>query len=177
MRIINVIDEDFVNYKKPSMFIAFPTCSFKCNIECGRAVCQNAALANGNFIDIDKEVLCERYINNNITQAVVLGGLEPFDSMLDLLPFIDCLRNKYNCLDDIVIYTGYTEEELERGYRIEATGTKNYAVYQDIWKVIKSYPNIIVKFGRFIPDQEPHFDSELGVNLASINQYAKKIGE
>ena len=37
------------------------------------------------------------------------------------------------------------------------------------------YSNIIIKFGRFIPNREPHFDEVLGVNLASNNQYAKRI--
>jgi hypothetical protein len=37
------------------------------------------------------------------------------------------------------------------------------------------FDNIIVKFGRYIPDNKPHFDEVLGVNLASPNQYAKKI--
>ena len=36
-------------------------------------------------------------------------------------------------------------------------------------------PNIIIKFGRFVPMQQPHFDPILGVNLASDNQYAKQI--
>ena len=38
-----------------------------------------------------------------------------------------------------------------------------------------NFRNIIVKFGRFIPDQESHYDEVLGVNLASNNQYAKKL--
>jgi len=45
MKIVNLIDEDFCQYKKPSMFIGFPTCSFKCDKECGRPICQNSALA------------------------------------------------------------------------------------------------------------------------------------
>ena len=35
--------------------------------------------------------------------------------------------------------------------------------------------NIIIKYGRFIPDQQPHYDEILGVNLASSNQGAEKI--
>ncbi len=64
--------------------------------------------------------------------------------------------------DDIVIYTGYTEEEV-------VTNFKNYFL------LLQKYPNIIIKFGRFIPDQKAHFDEVLGVNLRSNNQYAKKI--
>jgi len=35
MKIVNLIDEDFCQYKKPSMFIGMPKCSFKCDKECG----------------------------------------------------------------------------------------------------------------------------------------------
>ena len=30
-----IVPTDFLNYKKPSMYIAFPFCSFKCEKECG----------------------------------------------------------------------------------------------------------------------------------------------
>ena len=41
--------------------------------------------------------------------------------------------------------------------------------------VLKRFPNIIIKFGRYIPNQQPHYDEVLGVNLASDNQYAERI--
>ena len=160
MKTKGVVFEDFVNYKKPSMYIIFPNCNFKCDKECGRPVCQNSALAHEQIIEVDKEDLIEEYLSNPITEAIVLAGLEPFDSPLDLLPFIDSLRRQYKCNDDIVIYTGYTEEELE---------PDNY--YQNVI----SYNNIIIKFGRFKPDQESHMDEVLGVRLASPNQYARKF--
>lgn len=175
MKLINVIDEDFINYKIPSMYIAFPKCSFKCELECGRAICQNSSLARAQTIDIDKEEICERYLSNDITKAIVLCGLEPFDTPLDLISFIDCLRTKYRCSDDIVIYTGYTEEELEQGVRYVDGKTQKSEVHKNIWETLQNYENIIVKFGRFIPEQEAHFDQVLGVSLASLNQYAKKI--
>lgn len=34
-----LVEEDFINYKKPSMFLIFPYCSFKCDEECGRDIC------------------------------------------------------------------------------------------------------------------------------------------
>ena len=40
MRIKFLVDEDFVNYKKPSMFIGFPNCTWKCEKECGQKMCQ-----------------------------------------------------------------------------------------------------------------------------------------
>ena len=41
MKIKNIIEEDFVNYKVPSMFISTSQCDFKCDRECGKNVCQN----------------------------------------------------------------------------------------------------------------------------------------
>lgn len=171
MKIKNVIFEDFVNYKLPSMFIAFPNCSFKCDKENGGNFCQNSSLANEPDIEIDKEELLEVYMGNNISKAIVLGGLEPFDSEFDLLPFIDCARRQYRIKDPIVIYTGYTEEELEEG---RFGKIQNPKIQQDYWKNIKNCGNIIVKFGRYRPAQEPHFDKNLGIYLASDNQYSKE---
>lgn len=155
MIIKGIIDEDFINYKKPSMVIQFPKCSFKCEKECGQQVCQNGALATAPNIEISVYDLVKRYLHNSITQAIVCAGLEPFDSMDDLLLFINTLRRN-GCNDDVVIYTGYNENEMKA-----------------FEKIFNMYTNIIIKYGRFIPDQEPHYDKLLGINLASDNQYAK----
>lgn len=158
MLIKGITDEDFVNYKVPSMFISTNTCSFKCDRECGESVCQNSALAKQESIDVDIDSIIKRFLWNPIPKAIVFGGLEPFDQFVDIYDFIFKLRNDYSCNDDVVIYTGYDEQE--------------------IWgKVcaLRSFPNIIVKFGRFKPANCPHFDPILGVNLASDNQHAKKI--
>ena len=156
MVIKQLLDEDFVNYKKPSMFIGFPSCTWKCDRECGKKVCQNGTLATTPNIEIEVDTIINRYINNPITKAVVCGGLEPFDTWDDLQKFIIELRQKSQ--DDIVIYTGYKKEEI------------SYAVD---W--LNLFPNIIVKFGRFVPDQQKHYDEILGIYLASDNQYAERI--
>lgn len=156
MKIKNIIDEDFINYKKPSMLIATYTCSFKCDKECGKAVCQNLPLATAPIIEVDNQVLIERYLSNPISKAVVIGGLEPFDDTLDLINFIFDFRSY--CDDDIVIYTGYNQDEI-----IKYIDRIYYA------------KNIIIKFGRYIPDQKPHYDEVLGVMLASNNQKGVKI--
>lgn len=149
-------DEDFINYKKPSMFIAFPSCTFKCERECGQKMCQNSSLMQSPSIDISINSLIERYMNNSITSAVVCGGLEPLDSWEDLQCFI--MNFRYWSNDDIVIYTGYNKEEV-----------------QDKLEWLKLYEPIIIKFGRFIPNQQPHYDKVLGIKLASENQYAEVI--
>ena len=156
MVIKGVTMEDFSNYKKPSMFIAFPNCSFKCDIECGLQVCQNGALAKSPNIDISVEKMVKKYLNNPITKAVVCGGLEPIDSWPDLLLFVESFREKSQ--DDICIYTGYEKSEI-----IDKINT------------LKQYDNIIVKFGRYIPGHEKHYDEILGIWLASDNQHAERI--
>lgn len=156
MVIKGITAEDFSNYKKPSMFIAFPRCDFKCDRECGMQVCQNGALARTPDIDIDVDIIVKKYLDNPITKAVVCGGLEPFDSWSDLLLFIEKFREKSQ--DDIVIYTGYYKEEIA-----------------DKIDILKRYGNIIIKFGRFLPNREKHYDEVLGVELASPNQHAEVI--
>lgn len=161
MLVKGIIDEDFVNYKKPSMYIAFPRCTFKCEKECGQQVCQNSALATAPNIEISVKELGDRYLNNPISEAIVLSGLDPFDSMEDMFSFVTYIRD-IGSDDDIVIYTGYTEDEI----------INKFSKY---YNILKTYRNIIIKFGRYIPNQKAHFDSILGVELQSNNQYAKRI--
>lgn len=156
MLIKNLVDEDFINYSKPSMFILFNKCTFKCDKEAGCAICQNSALAHEPDIDFSIIEIVSRYLRNPITKAIVCGGLEPFDSEPDLMSLVMEFRKYTN--DDIVIYTGYTEEELA-----------------DKLPQLTCYKNIIIKFGRFVPNQEKHCDEILGVELASANQYARRI--
>ena len=155
-----LIDEDFVNYKKPSMVLFFPNCTFKCEKECGERVCQNGTLANSPSITVSNTDICTRYISNTISKAITCGGLEPMDSFEDLMELIGLLRNDYKCSDDIVIYTGYTESECHHNKWIER---------------LSPFKNIVFKFGRFVPYQKPHFDSVLGINLISDNQYGKRF--
>lgn len=153
-----IVEEDFVNYYKPSMVLMFPTCSFKCDHENGVSVCHNSAMAQAENIEVNIDKLIERYLENPITSAIVCSGLEPFDSRMDLHNFISTLRNTYDCDDDVVIYTGYSEKESEEHLT---------------W--LKQYPNIYVKYGRFIPNKPLHFDSVLKVNLSSANQYGVRV--
>lgn len=150
-----VIFEDFVNYRKPSMVLEFPICkNFKCDKECGEQVCQNSLLAQSPNIEIYPISLIKKYLNNPISEAIVCQGLEPFDSWPDLIDFLYYFRQYSQ--DDFVIYTGYTEKEI-----------------QDKIDTLKNFKNVIIKFGRYIPNQPKHFDEVLGVSLASPNQYAK----
>lgn len=138
------------------MYLIFPKCDFKCDKECGCAVCQNSKLAKEPDIEIDVSDLSCRYILNNLTHAIVCGGLEPFDTWEDLLEVIKEFR--FYTVDPIIIYTGYTQDEIA-----------------DKVEELKQFENIIIKFGRFIPNKEPHIDRLLGVKLASPNQKAIKV--
>ncbi len=156
MKLKGLQDEDFVNYKKPAMFIGFPSCTWKCEKECGKRVCQNGALATSPIKNIDINKIVNRYINNPITSAIVCGGLEPFDTWEDLYKLIFYFRQKTE--DDIIIYTGYYKEEKEKYINC-----------------LKQFSNIIIKYGRYIPGHEKHYDEILGIYLASNNQYAERI--
>lgn len=159
MTIKNLIDEDFVNYKKPSMFIGMPKCSFKCDKECGELVCQNSDLAAAPEIEIDDYEIWTRFVNNPISEAIVFGGLEPFDTFEDLGAFLLSLKGDGKNDDiDVVIYTGYYPEEIK---------------YQLLTFV--NMKGIIIKFGRYIPNKPSIYDPLLGVTLASDNQYAVRI--
>lgn len=157
MKVKNIIDEDFTNYKKPSMFIGTSKCNnFKCDKECGKPVCQNSELAKAPTIEINNDEIIKRYLDNPITEAVVIGGLEPFDTFEELYEFIKDFRRKSN--DDIIIYTGYYPEEVSEKIR-----------------QLSLFLNIVIKFGRFIPNQKSHYDTVLGVELASDNQEAVRM--
>ena len=41
--------------------------------------------------------------------------------------------------------------------------------------LLSHYKNIIIKYGRFIPNSESIFDDILGVKLISSNQYAEVL--
>lgn len=158
MKLVGIIDEDFVNYKKVSMTLEFPYCSFKCDKDANCNVCQNSLLSKYEIVDIDSSKIIDYYQKDPITEAIVCQGLEPLDSWNELYAFIKLFREL--CNDDIVIYTGYTENEV-----------KEFGI---IRKLI-NFKNIIIKFGRYVPNDKKRFDDILGVTLASSNQYARKI--
>ncbi len=159
MRIKGITDEDFVNYKHPSMYICTSVCDFKCDRESGVSCCQNSSLAKQSSMYVADDSIIKRYLNNPITKAIVFAGLEPFEQFTELYAFVRNLRNQYHCNDTVVIYTGFNKEEIP----------------SPLIEALREYPNIIIKFGRFVPNQEKRYDEVLGVYLASPNQYAEEI--
>ena len=159
MRIKAIVKEDFINYKLPSMFISTCFCDYKCCTELGldTGVCQNAPLAQSDNIDIPDQTIYEQFINNPITKAVVIGGMEPMIQINEVIDLINLFRNQGdNC--PFIIYTGYYPNEIPEPL-----------------ERLKQCKNIIVKFGRYIPNSQSKYDEILGVTLASSNQYAEVI--
>lgn len=154
MRVKAIKDEDFVNYKLPCMFIATCFCDWKCCHEANisESVCQNNEIVSMPTIDISAENIFRRYIDNPISEAVCFGGLEPilqFDEIVEVIKYF----REHSCDDKFVIYTGYDAKEIT-----------------DQIEVLRELKNIVIKFGRYMPNQEPHRDEVLGVMLASDNQ-------
>lgn len=162
MKTKGIVPEDFVNYKVPSMFINSCYCDFKCCTEAGISsldvtACQNSALAKYPISQIDDNRIYRLYKDDPITKAVVIGGLEPMLQIDEILDLLQCFRGHW-CADPFVIYTGYYPDEIRKEMR-----------------ALASYKNVIIKFGRYIPNIDSIFDPVLGVTLASKNQYAERI--
>lgn len=159
IKVKEIVDENFQDYKKSSMMIACTKCDFKCFTELGLKpdICQNMMVAQKKSIEVSLSDIFYRYKSNLITNAVVIGGLEPMLQFGEFYNLIGYFR-KNNCYDDFVIYTGYYEDEIAEELSL-----------------LRGLENIIVKFGRFIPNSKKVFDNVLGIYLASDNQYAERI--
>ena len=151
-----IIWQDTVNYKKISTTLMFPKCSFKCGVD----YCQNSELAATPVLTVPIDTIMEQYLNDPISQAIVLQGLEPLDSPIDIYTVAAALKD-YNCQDDLVIYSGYDKDEINPHY------------FETLSSLVPGH--LIIKWGRYIPNQEKHFDEVLGVYLASDNQYGEVI--
>ena len=158
MKLKGIIDYDCTNYKEPTLTLEFPYCDFKCDKLNGCHICQNRALSRAETLEISGEVIWKMYSENPLTKAFCFQGLEPFDSFMDLADLIVFIRKHKQCNDPIIIYTGYNKGED-----------------QVVEMFLNHYENIIVKWGRYIMGQDPHYDEILGVKLASDNQYAELL--
>ena len=154
-----VIMEDFVNYAKPSLFLITCKCDWKCCHEANipTTVCQNEPVIRQATKGFSISSIYNAYIDDEITKAVVIGGLEPILQFEEILSLIEYFREQ-KCMDDFVIYTGYYKDEIEK------------EIIQ-----LKKYPNVILKYGRYKPNAPSRFDEVLKITLASDNQYAERI--
>lgn len=158
MHIKTYQDESFEYYKEPVLLIATTTCDFKCCIEGNMpiSICQNEPWTKKPTYEIPNITLIQLYLNNPITKAICFAGFEPFKQWNEIQNFVKEFRQYTD--NPIILYTGYDLQEVS-----------------DKVEWLKQYPNIIIKFGRFLPNQEKHYDEVLGVDLASNNQYAEVI--
>lgn len=169
MNIIFLIETDVVNFWRTSMCIGMPYCDGKCwkdlNARGGNydwSLCHNGGLLKERKIEIPVNELAKKYVNNPLSHAVVFAGMEPLISMNEVVAFIAYLRGACRCDDPVIIYTGYNEDE------------EPYIKFHNLLETAE-VNNVIVKFGRYVPDQKSHLDPVLKVMLASDNQYAKQI--
>lgn len=146
--------EDFCNYSKPSMYLATCYCDWKC-CKGNPTICQNSPLSKAEIHEFYIDTLISAYKSNPIPKAIVIGGLEPILQIVEVLDLITAFRSS-GINDDIVVYTGYTEDEVSR---------------IPMWTKLRQ-SNVIIKYGRFILNDTPRYDEVLGVTLASQNQYA-----
>ncbi len=159
MLIKGIIDCDTINYGKANvMTIMCNRCSFKCDELNGSRVCQNSSLVFEPDLEFSNQELIDMYLKNDMVHGMCFQGLEPLDTFADLITFIKDFREV--CDDLIIIYTGYTEEEVK---------------IMGCWDLLATFGNIIIKVGRFVMNCESHYDELLGVKLASPNQYAVRI--
>lgn len=155
---INLFDvntADFVNYKSCTYnILAGISCTFKC----GKEFCINNPLINQEIVITTNDKLIKDYLNQSIATSITFQGLEALDNLKQILWFIYYFRKESN--DNIILWTGYTKEECE-----------------DLIFLIKKmgWNNIIIKYGRYIPNRPSRYDEVLGINLVSDNQYAEVL--
>lgn len=160
IKVKDIKPEVFQDYKKCSMFIGVSTCDFKCCKEASLpcSTCQNFGINAQEDIIVDYEDILKMFKKSLLSEAVVIGGLEPFLQVDEVVQLIRYFRDR-GVKNDFVIYTGYYPEEINK----------------NTLEVLKKLENVIIKYGRYIPNKPNRFDEVLGVSLASDNQYAVKL--
>lgn len=157
LRIIK--EEVFQDYKEPCLFLGYAFCDWKCCKDMGvhKSFCQNSALAQAPIEEYTYDEIIDRFMNNPITRAIMLAGLEPFwKQEQETLGLIKAIRARLPHTV-IIIYTGYYKEEMS----------------EEVIKTITDVGRVIVKWGRYNKDLPSRYDETLEIQLASSNQYAE----
>ena len=165
MHVRKLLTERFQDYKLPNLYLAACWCDWKCCIErqTDISLCQNSPIANLPVQDVPDNDILDAYEADPITQAIVIAGLEPVMQIYEVVSLIRRARER-KIHTDFVIYTGYTKEEV-----------RFCGVLDLLTPLCGDGITIIIKYGRYVPGQQPHFDAVLGVDLASDNQYAEYL--
>ena len=152
MRLKQIIDESFGDYKLCSMLLIADKCTWKCE------GCQNKHLSQLPSQNFPDEEILKRFRNNPLTEAIVIGGLEPFEQLNELVIFIgEAIKAELDV--PIVIYTGFEIDDFDLYWSGFEPAAKTYK------------GPVIVKFGRYVANSESIFNEDLGVTLISKNQY------
>lgn len=168
IHLIDVVTDNVTDYKKTSLFLVFPYCSGKCGEEC-----QNKDLRKKEIKEFDTEDIVKFYQSLDTHNAVVCGGLEPWDSFEELKQLIKDFAISSSIKSvDFVIYTGYDNiikyyfdgkyRELKEGF---------FGLLQ-LWKEYADpSSNLIIKQGKYDVNRKiPWHSDVLGVDLATNNQ-------
>ena len=92
MKLKGIIDYDIVNYKYPVLTLEFPYCDFKCDKLNKCKVCHNSILISEPDIEISFAKIWEIYEQNPLTKGFCCQGLEPLDSIHEVLDLIYYIR-------------------------------------------------------------------------------------
>lgn len=163
MLLLDLKLDNVTDYCKPSILLVFPFCKGKCK-GCHNAQLQK--LSASEYKTISPSDVIDMYNKNEMQKAIVMAGLEPLDSIIDVEFLIHSAVANANRDIDFVIYTGYTEEELvDNEYENKLLSAFN--------KFPQDYKGkLIIKVGRFDEEQRvnDYHSKILGVNLATSNQ-------
>jgi len=163
MHLKQIIDESFGDFMECAMLLVTPYCNFKC------VDCQNKHLLQLETKNFPDEEILERFFKNPLTSAIIFGGLEPLDSILEVRKFIHLLGCKVYAEElekpTVVIYTGYELREIDSDLYWSGLGPEMH-----------QYNKCILKYGRYAPEYDKDgkridiWNEDLGVFLASPNQ-------
>jgi len=161
MKLKQIVDEVFGDYKECGMLLIFPECTWKCE------GCQNKQLALLETREFPNEDIVKRFEENPFSKCIIFGGLEPLcnvSSINDIFSFITYLLEKYHLREDrptLIIYTGYDLDAVNNILNIIVSGLGN---------LLATYENVIIKYGKYDKDGTPYFNETLGITLISKNQ-------
>lgn len=168
IHLIDVATDNVTDYKETSLFLVFPYCSGKCGEEC-----QNKDLRKKEVKEFNTEDIIKFYQSLDTHNAVVCGGLEPWDSFEELKQLVeDFARSSSVKPVDFVIYTGY--DNLIKYY----FDGRYREVKEDFFDLLQTWinyadpsSNLIIKQGKYDINRKTSWHSDvLGVDLATNNQ-------
>lgn len=164
VKLISVSTDDFTDYKKTAILLAFPECKKHCD------GCQNEHLRSAKSHKYYINDIINLYNRLDEHKAIVCAGLDPMDSLSDLKAIILAFNENKKPVD-FVIYTGYDYPDY---CFIVESGLYSLITNKDF--------NLIIKYGHYDKNNKNKYKSNiLGVELAGDNQivvrYNLKNGE